>query len=233
MNPTQKVLIIDGDIDNCKQIKYALQTYGIDAYYTHSVVEGIDRLLRNSYQLVILDISLAEQDGLKLLEVMRRMRDMPILVLSSHGDIEKKKQAYDRGADAYLQKPLDLADCLLHAQALMRRYNSEKPQEKAQRRYTMVNFEDLIMDPSTRRVAQNGNDLDLTRREFDLLYMLATHEGQVLTHEQLRYHVWGDDFIGDESKAIPTSVSRLRAKLDDTGYIETIRGVGYRFKKKP
>ena len=230
MDPTQRVLIIDGDIESCKQIKYALQSYGIEAYYTQSVVNGIDRIQRYSYELVILDTSLAEQDGLKLLEIMRRMKDMPILVLSSHGDIENKKRAYRLGADDYLQKPYDLADCLLRAQALMRRYHGGTPQEKGQRRYTMVNYEDLFMDPRTREAAHNGKELELTRREFDLLYLLATHEGQVLTHEQLRSHVWGDDFIGDESKAIPTSVSRLRAKLDD-GYIETVRGVGYRFKK--
>lgn len=233
MSGMRKVLIIDGDIDNCKQIKYALQSYGIDAYYTQSVVDGMDCLLRHTYQLVILDITLSEQDGLKLLEMMRRMQDMPILVLSSHGDIERKKQAYDRGADDYLQKPVDLADCLLHAQALLRRYNGDTLQEKSQRKYTMVIFEDLFMDPSTRKATHNGKELELTRREFDLLYLLASHEGRVLEHDQLRHYVWGDDFIGNESKAIPTSVSRLRAKLDDTGYIETVRGVGYRFKKKP
>lgn len=233
MNLMQEVLIVDDNVENCKQIKYALQTSGIDAHYTQSAVDSIDRLLRYGYHLIILNISMAEQDGLKLLEVMRRMTDMPILVLSSHREIEKKKQAYSLGADDYLQKPLDLADCLLRAQALLRRYNGFTHQKKGPRRYTIVNFEDLFMDPSTRRITHNGKELELTRREFDLLYMLASHEGQVLNHEQLRHHVWGDDFIGDESKAIPTSVSRLRAKLDNTRYIETIRGIGYRFRKKP
>ena len=233
MNAEQRVLIIDSDLESCKQIKYMLQEYGVDAYYTQSVVEGIDRLMRYGYQLVILDISLSEESGLQLLQVMRRMKDMPILVLSSQGDIEEKERAYSLGADDFIEKPVELRECLLRSQSLLRRYNANTPLLVGQRRYTMVNFKDLLIDPLARRVNHNGQELKLSRREFDLLYLLASHEGQVLTHEQIRYHVWGDDFIGNESKAIPTSVSRLRQKLADENYIETIRGVGYRFNKGP
>ncbi len=89
----------------------------------------------------------------------------------------------------------------------------------------------MRIDPLTRYVCYDGREIDLTKQEFDLLYLLATHAGQVLTHEQIRYHVWGDDYVGDESNAIPISVSRLRQKLGNAP-IETIRGVGYRFKKE-
>ena len=86
-----------------------------------------------------------------------------------------------------------------------------------------------MIDPLTRRVVYNGRELDLTRREFDLLYVLSSQAGRVLTHEQLRYYVWGDDFVGDETNAIPISVSLLRQKLDGGECIENVRGVGYRF----
>ena len=86
-----------------------------------------------------------------------------------------------------------------------------------------------MIDPLTRRVVYNGRELDLPRREFDLLDVLSSQAGRVLTHEQLRYYVWGDDFSGDETNAIPVSVSRLRQKLDGGDCIENVRGVGYRF----
>ena len=226
---TQRVLIIDGDIENCKAIKYALKEYGIGAYYTLSVVDGIERLMHHGYELVILDISLSETDELELLRFMRRMKDMPILVLSSQGGIEHKERAFRLGADDFMEKPLEFQECLLRAQALLRRYTSAAPPLPGQRCYTIVTFENLMIDPLTRRVLYNGRELDLTRREVDLLYMLSSQAGRVLTHEQLRYYVWGDDFEGDETNAIPVSVSRLRQKLGDGDCIENIRGVGYRF----
>lgn len=230
MSAAEKVLIIDNDTEHCKQIKYALDEYGIGAYYALSVVDGIERLIKHHYELVILDISLSEQDGLQLLRFMRQTKDMPILVLSSQGGYESKERAYQMGADDYMEKPLEPRECLLRAQALLRRYNAAAPPPPGERRYTIVNFENMRIDPLTRYVCYNGREIDLTKREFDLLHLLATHAGQVLTHEQIRRHVWGDDFVGDESNAIPISMSRLRQKLEDAP-IETVRGVGYRFKK--
>ena len=229
MNEKQRVLIIDSDRISCTAIKYALADYGIGAYYTLSVVEGIECLMRHNYQLVILDISLSEAGGLQLLRFMRQMKDMPILVLSSQGGIEYRERAYQMGADDFMEKPLELRECLIRAQSLLRRYNAAAPPLPSQRRYTIVNLANLLVDPMTRRTLYNGQELELSRREFDLLYLLASHEGRVLTHEQLRYYVWGDDFAGDENKAIPVSVSRLRKKLDGGRFIESVRGVGYRF----
>jgi len=230
MSANEKVLIIDNDTEHCKAIKYALDEYGIGAYYALSVVDGIERLIRHRYELVILDISLSERDGLQLLRFMRQTKDMPILVLSSQGDYESKERAYQMGADDFMEKPMEPRECLLRAQALLRRYNATAPPPPGERRYTIVNFENMRIDPLTRYVCYNGREIEFTRREFDLLYLLASHAGQVLTHQQLRRYVWGDDFVGDEGNAIPISVSRLRQKLGDSS-IETVRGVGYRFKK--
>ncbi len=230
MPAAEKVLIIDSDTEHCKTIKYALLEYGIGAYYALSVVDGIERLIKHSYELAILDISLSERDGLQLLRFMRQTKDMPILVLSSQGDYATKERVYGMGADDFMEKPLELRECLLRAQALIRRYNATALPTPGERRYTIVNFENMRIDPLTRYVCYNGREIDLTKQEFDLLHLLATHAGQVLTHEQLRRHVWGDDFVGDESNAIPVSMSRLRQKLEGDP-IETVRGVGYRFKK--
>jgi len=230
MSAAEKVLIIDNNSEHCKVIKDALDGYGVGAYYALSVVDGIEQLIKHHYELVILDISLSERDGLQLLRFMRQTKDMPILVLSSQGDYESKERAYQMGADDFLEIPLEPRECLLRAQALLRRYSSAAPPPPGERRYTIVNFENMRIDPLTRYVCYNGREIDLTKQEFDLLHLLARHAGQVLTHEQIRYQVWGDDYVGDESNAIPISVSRLRQKLGDAP-IETVRGVGYRYKK--
>ena len=121
---------------------------------------------------------------------MRQMKDMPILALSSQGGIESRERAFHMGADDFMEKPLELRECLVRAQALLRRYNAAAPPLPGQRRYTIVNLANLLVDPMTRRTLYNGRELELSRREFDLLYLLASHEGRVLTHEQLRYYVW-------------------------------------------
>lgn len=113
MNAEQRVLIIDSDLKNCKAIKYALTEYGIGAYYTLSVVDGIERLNRHNYELVILDISRSETDGFQLLRFMRNMRNMPILVLSSQGDIENQARAYEMGADDFIREAKDYFRCKL------------------------------------------------------------------------------------------------------------------------
>lgn len=124
MNMEQRVLIIDRDKANCQAIQYALAEYGIGTHYTLSVVDGIERLLCHNYQLVILDISCSEMEGLQLIRLMRRMKDMPILALSSQGGIESRERAFHMGVDDFKEKPLELRECLVRAQALLRRYNA-------------------------------------------------------------------------------------------------------------
>ncbi len=131
MNAEQRVLIIDSDLKNCKAIKYSLTEYGIGAYYTLSVIDGIERLNRHNYELVILDIYLSETDGLQLLRFMRQMRNMPILVLSFQGGIDRRERAFHMGADDFMEKPLELRECLIRAQALLRRYNAAAPARPA------------------------------------------------------------------------------------------------------
>ena len=122
-----QVLIIDADLNSCKRIKYALQEQDddIDAYYTLSVVEAIDCLVKGNYHLVILDLSLSESDGLRLLGVIRELRPMPILALSSKNSAEQTVQAFSLGADDVLKKPYELEECLARAQNLLRRVSTE------------------------------------------------------------------------------------------------------------
>ncbi len=230
-----RVLIIDADLHNCKRIKYALQEQSceLDAYYTLSVVEAIECLVKGSYQLVILDLSLSETDGLRLLGVIRKLRPMPILALTSKNSAEQTVQAFSQGADDVLKKPFNLEECLARAQYLLRRASTEPG--TGEPGYTLVSGRDLIMDPVTRRAYQRGEPLELTRREFDLLSFLVSHAGHVLTRDQLLGSVWPNDSNFASEEAVRYQIRQLRKKLgalDGDDYIETVWGVGYRFNEK-
>lgn len=230
-----RILIIDADLHNCKRIKYALQKQSRElyAYYTPSVVEAIERLIKGSYQLVILDLSLSETDGLRLLETIRELRLMPILALSAKDSTEQTVKAFSLGADDVLGKPFALEECLARAQNLLRR--SHAVGGSGEPGYTLVSGRDLVMNPLTRRAYQRGEPLDLTRREFDLLYFFVSHAGQVLSREQLYNSVWPSEADFDTEEAVRYQIKQLRKKLgvsDKAPYIETVWGVGYRFSGK-
>ncbi|MBS6221403.1 response regulator transcription factor [Enterocloster bolteae] len=225
----KRVLIIDDDLNVCRQIKYALQSSTTDVYYAFSVAEGIKKFLEQEYCLVIMDISLSEVDGQRLLKIMREAKTIPILVLSSKSGQETKLSTYQAGANAYLEKPYELEECLAQAESLMELYVGLKsPKDRC---YTLAFGMDMMIDPERRRVTLKGQELNLTRKEFDLLFCLASHAGQVLSREQLYNQVWNNEKSYNVDEAVKSHIKSLRKKLtvSDIDYIKNVWGIGYRF----
>lgn len=225
----KKVLIIDDDLEVCRQIKYSLRNETTEVYYALSVRDGLKRFMEQRYCLVIMDIVLSEADGNELLTIMRQAKPTPILVLSSKpGDVQKMK-AYRAGAHAYLEKPYELEECLAQAKALMQLYVELANQEK--RCYTLAFGMDLIIDPIAHQATLKGEPLDLTRKEFDLLFTLASHAGQVLSREQLYNQIWPNESEVNVDDSVKNHIKKLRKKLTPSGkeYIKNIWGVGYVF----
>lgn len=225
----KRVLIIDDDLNVCRQIKYALQNATTDVYYAFSVVEGIRHFMEHDYCLVIMDIALSEADGQELLKIMRRAKTIPILVLSSKPGRETKLSAYQAGAHVYMEKPYELEECLAQAEALMDLYvNLKSPEERS---YTLAFGMDLLIDPDSRIVTLNGEELNLTRKEFDLLFCLASHAGQVLSREQLYERIWNNENAYNIDESVKTHIKTLRKKLTGANreYIKNVWGIGYRF----
>lgn len=223
-----KVLIINNDPQICHRLKLALCELGNDAVSVPSVMEAIERLVRENYQLVILDLSPSEEDSLRLLQVIQKLRPMPVLVLSSQEGTGQTVRALSLGADDVMKKPYDLEECLARAQHLLRR-------AVPVRAYTLVAVRDIVIDPIRRRAYQRGHPLELTRREFDLLSFLLHHAGQVLTRDQLLEQVWPGELNLASEEAVRYQIRQLRKKLgggDDEVYIETVWGLGYRFKEE-
>ena len=225
----KRVLIIDDDLNVCRQIKYALQSSTTDVYYAFSVAEGIKKFLEQEYCLVIMDIPLSEFDGHRLLKIMREAKTIPILVLSSKSGQETKLSTYKAGANAYLEKPYELEECLAQAEALIELYVGLKSSKD--RCYTLAFGMDMMIDPERRRVTLKGQELNLTHKEFDLLFCLASHAGQVLSREQLYNQVWNNEKSYNVDEAVKSHIKSLRKKLtaSDRDYIKNVWGIGYRF----
>ena len=225
----KKVLIIDDDLEVCKQIKYSLQNETTDAYYTLSVRDGLKKFMEQQYCLVIMDIVLSEADGHELLSIMSQAKPIPILVLSSKPGNEHKLSAYHAGAHAYLQKPYELEECLAQAEALKQLY--VELADKERRYYTLVFGKDLMIDPKSRKATLRGESLNLTKKEFDLLFCLARHAGQVLSREQLYTQVWENDNSYNVDNLVKAHIKTLRKKLTPANreYIKNVWGIGYCF----
>lgn len=225
----KKVLIIDEDLNTCEEIKYSLQSQTTDVYYALSTKEGFEYFAKHRFCLVIMDIQLSETDGLSLLERLRKMNPMPILVLSSKNSSEDRIEALRAGATGYMAKPYELEECLAHAQSLIQLYADIG--SISDRRYTLAFGMDLVIDPTLHQATLKDQPLDLTRKEFDLLFCLAEHAGQVLSREQLYSYVWNQTVQYNIDELVKAHIKALRRKLTPVGkeYIKNVWGIGYRF----
>lgn len=225
-----RVLIIDDDRELCALVQRALVAAGVDADCCHSGQSGLLRMEGRDYQLVILDVMMPGFDGFDTLEKIRARSCVPVLMLTAKGDGASKVRGLRAGADDYLPKPFDLEELSARVLALIRRYTclnrglggSESP----------IRFSGLSIDPDARVVQTAGGPIELPPKEFDLLLLLARNQGRVLTKQRIYEEVWGEPYAYDDS-TIMAIVSRLRKKIEPDqshpSYIQTVRGVGYRF----
>lgn len=224
-----QIMIIDSDLPAAKQLKYYLQNETVRAYYTTSVEEGIRHLAHFCYQIVIMDVSSWETDGLKQLKRIQALVSVPILALSTNNTSDHIVEIL-AVADDFLQKPIDLSVCSAKVQALVRRFAYDSQQDAPG---VLSRDGSLMIDTRCRRVYVLEKEIMLPRKPYDLLYLLASHEGQVFTHEQLYRNIWGEDYISYSNAPLNCQIRKLRRELESVSgapqYIHTIRGVGYRF----
>lgn len=217
------VLVIDGDLLTCKEIKYSLQDDMTDVYYTQSVDEAIHMLQKKQYTLIILAACLSQDGDMGLIQKIRQMNPMPILALSETASTAEKVMALKYGADDILDKPYSLEECLARAQALMRRYTQLN--HITGRNYALVSHGDIMLDTARRQVTVGNDKVILTKKEYDLLLYFIKNRNRVLTFEQIYNAVWNEEYLMDKS-TIFYHVGNLRKKIK-ADWIESRYGVGY------
>jgi two-component system alkaline phosphatase synthesis response regulator PhoP len=222
-----KVLIVDDDPHIGELLTMHLEDAGFSVTHVIDGERGLQRALGNTYDLVILDVMLPGRDGIEICRELRRQEiAAPIMMLTFRGDEIDKVLGLELGADDYVTKPFSVREVVARAKALVRRSSGI-----AATKEEIVSLGGLAINSATREVLVEGNHLDLTSTEFDLLLYMAKHPGRAFTREQLLNAVWGYTSSAYEH-TVNTHINRLRSKLEvdpaNPQFIQTVWGVGYK-----
>ncbi len=220
-----RIYCVEDDENIRELIVYALRSSGFEAVGFEDGNEFSNALSVSTPDLILLDIMLPGEDGLQILERIRKnpkTKDIPIIIISAKTSEFDKVKGLDLGADDYITKPFGVMELISRVRALFRRTASLTPST------TEISYKDIVLDYEKRIVKVNGEPVRLTYKEFELLYYLLNNQGIVLTRNSIMNHVWGYDFEG-ESRTVDVHIRSLRQKLGKSGrIIKTVRNVGYK-----
>ncbi len=233
-NAMTKIIIVEDDPAIAEMLQYHLRDLSYEVEHFDNGAIARDYLQQAEYDLVLLDIMLPDYNGLDLCRELRQSRpSIPIMLLTSLDSEADRVVGLELGADDYLTKPFSMRECQARIKALLRRCEINQQLHQSSPLLDSIIFEELTITLATREVRLNDRaGIELTQREFDLLYYLASHPQQVFTRAQLLDAVWGYQHDGYEA-TVNTHINRLRKKLKRTGnkedFIKTVWGVGYKF----
>jgi len=227
-----RILIIDDDKELCELIRKSVRQEGMEADCCYFGKSGLEKMRETEYQLVILDVMMPGYDGFETLEQIRKESSLPVLMFTSKNDSASKVRGLRAGADDYLTKPFDMDELMARIVSLIRRYTRFNRKEG---QAPILNFDGLSIDLEERSIATGNGVFELPPKEFDLLLFCAKNQGKILTKQKIYEAVWGEPYVYDDSN-IMAIISRLRKKIEENPgnpkYIQTVKGIGYRFNKE-
>ena len=218
----EKILLVEDEEKLARMVELELRYEGYEVGKANNGRTGLDMALSGEYALVLLDIMLPQMTGMELLRRLRRESAIPVIMLTARDSVIDKVSGLDSGADDYITKPFAIEELLARIRAALRK----QPAAPAVQKLTAG---PLVMDVDRHEVTVNGQGVDLTKKEFDLLQHLLENKGRVLSREVLLDGVWGFDFVG-ETNSVDVYIRFLRSKIDESfgvKLIHTVRGVGY------
>lgn len=215
-----RVLLVEDDDGVAGALVEVLRRHG---HVPRHVRRGDDALVAHrEADLLLLDLGLPDRDGIDVLRLLRKLTDLPVVVLTARGDERTVVRALRGGADDYLVKPVRMAELLARMDTVARRrFRSAPPPES-------IVVDDVTVDLPRRQVTVAGQPIAFTTKEFDLVGALASRAGTAVSRQQLMDELWGDAYLA-VSKSLDVLVRQVRVKLDRPGLLTTIRGFGYRF----
>lgn len=227
----KNILMIEDDVSIVELVAIHLKDIYCDLTKAHTGTDGLNLATKNKYDLIILDVMLPEMDGI---EICRRLRASkiftPILMLTARSEEIDKIIGLETGADDYLTKPFSIREFIARVKAILRRTEMGTTEKEVQAE--IFEHANLVIDPIKRKVTHQGTKVDLTPKEFDLLYLFMSNPGKSYSRENLLNLVWGYEFSGYEH-TVNSHINRLRTKIETDlttpKYILTTWGVGYRF----
>jgi len=221
-----KILVIDDEPSITNLVTAYLRSEGYEYHTASDGPSGLKAALTLHPDLIILDIMLPGMDGIELLTQLRRESGAYVIMLTARTEEIDKIIGLSVGADDYLTKPFSPRELMARIKAALRRLQSTSDQKEKR----PLVFNELSIDPGSRRVKLVNKEIELTAMEFDILYALVSQPGMALSREQLLQHIWNTEYFGD-LRVVDVHVGHVRQKIGEK-FISTIRGVGYRFEKE-
>lgn len=233
MSLKQKILIVDDDTN----ISELVSLYLIKECFETKTVEDGESALAAFRQftpdLILLDLMLPGMDGYQVCREIRKVSNVPIIMLSAKGEVFDKVLGLELGADDYMIKPFDSKELVARVKAILRRYRATPPEAPGAFENEIAEYPDLTINLTNYSVTYKGANIEMPPKEIELLYFLASSPNQVFTREQLLDHIWGYDYIGD-TRTVDVHIKRIREKISDheAWSISTVWGIGYKFETR-
>ena len=225
----KKILVVDDEKSIVKGIKFSLEQDDMKVEVAYDGETALELAKANHYDMILLDIMLPGFSGLEVCQMIREFSDVPIIMLTAKGDDMDKILGLEYGADDYITKPFNILEVKARIKAIFRRNNRNVPEQENQK---VIETKGLKIDVDSRRVYIDDKEVNLTAKEFELVYLLVSNPNKVYSREQLLKTIWGPSYPGD-ARTVDVHVRRLREKIEatpaDPKYIHTKWGGGYYF----
>ncbi len=218
-----KILIVEDEKQMADFITLELKHEGYDVDICYDGEQGYENAIKNNYDIILLDIMIPKINGMEVCRRLRMKKETPIIMLTAKGDITDKVNGLDIGADDYLTKPFEIEELLARMRVILRRKSQNEKQS------SIIQVADLKLDLEKKQASRNGKNIELTKKEYELLEYLMKNNGIVISREKIIEAVWNYDFVGD-TKIVDVFIKYLRSKIDDDydkKLINTVRGFGY------
>ncbi len=233
MERKKRILIVEDEKNIADIIDYNIQKQGYETEVAYDGEKGLALALSATFDLILLDVMLPGLDGFEICKRVRQRLDTPIIMLTAREEERDKVMGLELGADDYMTKPFGNAELLSRIKANIRRYSGEAVvrQDTAEVKEEIIQLDELEINLSTYSVKKNGEEISLSKQQYELLVFLAKNRGKKYRQEALLKEVWGyDDYYG-EVRTVDVTVTRLRKQIEDNPsepkYIKNKRGVGY------
>ncbi|WP_326512111.1 response regulator transcription factor [Clostridium intestinale] len=218
------ILIIEDEVKIARFVEMELNYEGYKVTKVHDGRQGLMKARNEEFDLILLDIMLPSMNGIEVLRRIREESEIPVIMLTAKDETMDKVTGLDMGADDYITKPFEIEELLARIRVALKRKKVIKKQE--------LKYKDLLMDLEGYNLSYDGENIELTKKEFELLKYLLENKNRVLTRDKIIETVWGYDYFGD-TNVVDVYIRYLRSKIDDKynqKIIHTLRGVGYMIK---
>lgn len=217
-----KILVVDDEVKIREVIRTYAEFEGHTVYEASDGLEAIDMCKEQDFDIIVMDVMMPRLDGFSSYKEIKKIKDIPVLMLSARGEEYDKLFGFEIGIDDYVVKPFSPKELMARINVIVKRHQKTVENE-------VLNFEGLSIDLDGRVVFVDGEKVDMTPKEYDLLVFLATNENIALSRDKLLNKVWGYDFYGDD-RTVDTHIKMLRNSIKEyRKFIVTVRGIGYKF----